>query len=196
MVDIITSIDFFFLHLIQNHVVRESLTPALKVFTTIGNAGMIWILIGILLVINKRTRKVGVVFLIFLAIEHYGVNTTIKHYVNRPRPFIQDSTVPLLIKAPTSTSFPSGHTSSSFFSATFLYRYKKYLGVPAILLAVIIAFSRMYFFVHFPTDVLVGMIEGILLGIIGSFVLHLVLNRPIKTKIDQKRAARAAKKEA
>lgn len=194
MVDIITSIDFFILQLIQNHVVRDSFTPVLKVLTYMGNVGAIWIVIGLLLAINKRTRKVGVIFLIFLALEHFGINSTIKHYVQRPRPFVQDPTVALLINAPSDTSFPSGHSSASFFAATYLYRYKKYLGVPAILLAALISFSRLYFYVHFPSDVLVGMAEGIFAGLIASFVLMLFTKRPIKTKIDSAKKARAAKK--
>ncbi|MCQ2491555.1 MAG: phosphatase PAP2 family protein [Lachnospiraceae bacterium] len=196
MIDIITSIDFFILQLIQSHVVRDSFTPVLKVLTTIGNAGAIWIVLGLILTLNKRTRKVGIIFLVFLAIEHFGINTTLKHHFARPRPFVQDPAITLLINAPKDTSFPSGHSSASFFAATYLYRYKKYLGVPAIILAGLIAFSRLYFYVHFPSDVLVGSLEGILVGIVASFVLQLFIKRPIKTKINAKKKARAEKKAA
>lgn len=91
-------------------------------------------------------------------------NICLKNLVARARPCWIDPGVPLLIGNPADYSFPSGHTLSSVIAATILYDTDKRFGIPAIILAVLIAFSRLYLYVHFPTDVLAAALLGVLIG--------------------------------
>lgn len=75
-----------------------------------------------------------------------------------------DTSVPLLIANPTDYSFPSGHTLSSVISAVILAKTDRRFGYAAIPLAVLIAFSRLYLYVHFPSDVLASAVLGIIIG--------------------------------
>ena len=156
-----TQIDFSILYWIQDHIVCAALTPVMKLFTTLGNGGILWIIIGILLLFFKKTRSIGIASLLSLALVAILNNEIIKAIVQRPRPFTYVD-IELLITAPGGYSFPSGHTSSSFAAATAVFLKNKKLGAVLLVCAALIGFSRMYFFVHFPSDVFVGMIEGIL----------------------------------
>ena len=134
--------------------------------TAVGNMGIIWILIGVLLLCIPKYRKDGVILLLGLLIGFLLGNVLLKNLVARPRPFVFKEDAMLLIKAPQDLSFPSGHTLSSFVATFSLYRTNKVFGRCALVLAVIIAFSRMYLFVHYPTDIL----GGILLAYFVSFI--------------------------
>ena len=89
-----------------------------------------------------------------------------------------------IVKEAKDYSFPSGHTAASFASAVALYPslQKKY-SVPLLILAALIAFSRLYIGIHYPTDVLVGLIDGIFLGIMGA-----LLGNYIYKKFEEKKA--------
>lgn len=99
-------------------------------------------------------------------------NLILKNLVARSRPFSLNTTVNLLISAPTDYSFPSGHTMASFVAAMILYHTDKRLGIPALMLAFLIAFSRLYLYVHFPSDVIAGALIGAAIGhtvwVVGS----------------------------
>ena len=138
----------------------------MPLLTTVGNMGIIWILIGVLLLCIPKYRKNGVMLLLGLLIGFLLGNVLLKNLVARPRPFVFKENALLLIKAPQDLSFPSGHTLSSFVATFSLYRANKAFGRCALVLAVIIAFSRMYLFVHYPTDIL----GGILLAYFVSFI--------------------------
>ncbi|MGN1011797.1 MAG: phosphatase PAP2 family protein [Clostridia bacterium] len=166
-----TQIDFSILYWIQDHIVCAALTPVMKLFTTLGNGGILWIIIGILLLFFKKTRSIGIASLLSLALVAILNNEIIKAIVQRPRPFTYVD-IELLITAPGGYSFPSGHTSSSFAAATAVFLKNKKLGAVLLVCAALIGFSRMYFFVHFPSDVFVGMIEGILTAVAVTFLLN------------------------
>lgn len=137
----------------------------------VGKNAEIWLLIGILLLCFKRTRRTGIaVILAFLTAFLFG-NLLLKNLAARPRPCMIDKTVELLIPAPGSYSFPSGHTLLAFAGATALFLREKRAGTAALLLAALIGFSRLYLFVHFPTDVLGGMVLGILFGILANWLV-------------------------
>lgn len=165
-----TQIDFSILYWIQDHIVCAALTPVMKLFTTLGNGGILWIIIGILLLFFKKTRSIGIASLLSLALVAILNNEIIKAIVQRPRPFTYVD-IELLITAPGGYSFPSGHTSSSFAAATAVFLKNKKLGAVLLVCAALIGFSRMYFFVHFPSDVFVGMIEGILTAVAVTLLL-------------------------
>lgn len=135
------------------------------VVTTLGNKGAIWIALVIVLLCSPRTRSLGVALGIALLLTQIAGNLVIKPLIERPRPSWLDPTVPLLIDNPQDFSFPSGHTASSLAAATVLvlnrYRYRWAFAA----LALAIAGSRLYHFVHFPTDVLAGALLGIVMAV-------------------------------
>ena len=135
----------------------------------LGNAGLIWIAADVGLLLRPKTRKVGVAVGIALVLEVVLCNGLLKPLVARLRPCDIQTSVALLIPRPTDFSFPSGHTASSFAAASALFFQKSKLRLPAVLLAGLIAFSRLYLFVHFPSDVLAGVLLGIITGAIGAF---------------------------
>ena len=129
--------------------------------TTLGNGGVFWICLGLVLAIVARTRKCGICMLLSMALTFVLGNLILKNVVARPRPFTIATEIVLKIPQPGEYSFPSGHTMNSFTAATTLFLFYKKPGILALILAVLIAFSRMYLFVHYPTDILAGMILGI-----------------------------------
>ena len=133
--------------------------------TVLGNGGIFWILLTIALLINKKTRKSGWILMAALLVDLILCNGVIKNAVARTRPYIINSSIQLLIDQPKEFSFPSGHTAVSFTAVTALFLAKeKILWKIALVLAVFIAFSRLYLYVHFPTDVLAGALCGFLIG--------------------------------
>lgn len=159
-----TDLDIGILYWLQDHVVCSFLTPLMKTATTLGNGGILWILMCLILMIPKSTRKIGIIAALSLAVVSILNNMILKIIVARPRPFTF-ADIQLLISAPKSYSFPSGHAASSFATATAVFLGNKKFGVIALILATLVAFSRLYFFVHYPTDVLFGAIEGILTAV-------------------------------
>ena len=135
--------------------------------TALGNDGAIWIALGLALLPFRRFRRLGAVLLVGLAAGALIGNGVLKNVVARPRPCWLNP-VPLLIPVPTDYSFPSGHALSSFLAATVLTRAHRRFGYLALPLALLIAFSRLYLYVHFPSDVLFGALLGALLGWVVS----------------------------
>lgn len=128
--------------------------------TSLGDHGFIWILTGIVLACIPKTRKTGISVLLSLAVGLLLGNLILKNLIHRPRPSWIDTQIVLLIQNPKDYSFPSAHTLASFECAFSIWLYDRKLAVPFLILAVLIAFSRMYLFVHFPTDVLGGAVLG------------------------------------
>lgn len=162
----ITELDYRILFWIQNYIVHPILTPIFKVITLAGNAGILWFIIALLLLVSKKTRPWSLAIVFSLILTGLVGNVIIKNLVARPRPF-QILYFELLISPPSGYSFPSGHTLSSFAAATALFCYNKKWGALAYVMAFLMGFSRLYFFVHFPTDVIVGAVLGLLLGWLG-----------------------------
>ncbi len=150
-----------FLLWIQDSVRNDALTPVFVFITTLGNGGIIWILISVAMLFYKKTRKVGIAVLIALAASLLIDNILLKNIVARTRPYDVISGLTSLVGTQKDYSFPSGHTGSSFAAAVvmFIMLPKRY-GVPAVVLAALIGFSRLYVGVHYPTDVLAGMMLG------------------------------------
>ena len=105
-------------------------------------------------------------------------NNIVKNIVQRPRPFVTFTDLQIIIPTPSEFSFPSGHTSSSFAAAAVFYRHlPKKLGIPSVILAGLIGFSRLYVGVHYPTDVIAGVLMGILLSYLAEFLVNLFSNK-------------------
>ena len=141
--------------------------------TRLGDAGMIWILLCIVLLLMPKTRKSGMVLLAALLADLLICNVILKPTIQRIRPFDVITDIELLVKRPLDYSFPSGHTAASFTSVMALYLAgEKKLWISALVLAVLIAFSRLYLYVHYPTDVLGGMIIGVISGALGYWLVQ------------------------
>ncbi len=148
---------------IQENLRSEFLTPLFRFITTSGNSGLIWIAITCFLLAFKRTRKVGVMCAISLILSLLFTNLLIKPLVARTRPYELIEGLNILIAKPHDFSFPSGHSSAAFAAAFVMFRkLPKKVGIPALAYAFLMAFSRLYLGVHYPTDVLAGILLGIL----------------------------------
>ncbi|MBQ7784015.1 MAG: phosphatase PAP2 family protein [Oscillospiraceae bacterium] len=165
MPESIQAIDFAILDFIQENLRCGFLDAVLPFITRLGNAGLIWIVIALAFTVSKKYRRLGVVMIIGLLVSLVTGNLLLKNLIARPRPFIVNEAAVLIIPPPSDYSFPSGHTFSSFISAVILSMHSKKFAAAAIPLAVVMGFSRLYLYVHFPTDVLAGMLLGIALGI-------------------------------
>ena len=151
-------------------------------FTMLGEVGAFWIALAIVLLFFKKTRKCGLLMLISMFIGIIIGNGALKHLVQRSRPCWIDQSIDLLVKNPKDYSFPSGHTLASFEAAVTIFLHNKKWGIAAILLAICIGISRMYLFVHFPTDVLAGAV----LGTIIAITVYVVADKIIKSRSEKK----------
>ncbi len=158
------SLDWGILQWIQSTLVCPALDFLMPKITALGNAGAIWLLAAVVLIITKKYRRQGLFLLLGLAASVLVGNVLLKNIVARPRLCWIDTSVQLLIANPTDYSFPSGHTLLSAISAVILAKTDRRFGYAAIPLAVLIAFSRLYLYVHFPSDVLVAAVLGIIIG--------------------------------
>lgn len=156
-----SNMDINILLFIQNHIRMAAMTPVWHMITLFGEMGIFWIAIGIFLSMRKETRTTGFMVLLAIAIDIFLANGILKHLAGRARPFAMHPDLIPLIPRPSDFSFPSGHTAVSFAaSIVLLFRTRPRYGVPAVILAFLIAFSRLYLGVHYPTDVLGGMVTG------------------------------------
>ena len=154
--------EFSFLYAIPRGSVLDAFF--LGVTKIAGSYGQFWVVIALLLLIFKKTRRAGVAVLIayigVFLLGQYGL----KNLISRPRPCQIDTAFPLLISRPSSSSFPSTHSAWAFGGATAIFLQHRKAGIAAYVIAVIIGFSRLYLFLHFPTDVLFGAAMGVALG--------------------------------
>ena len=136
--------------------------------TRLGDAGIIWIVLSIVLLLIPKTRKSGAVMVAALVVDVVLCNIVLKNLVARTRPYDVNTGVHLLVEKLHDYSFPSGHTAASFASVTALYLAgEKKLWKFALVLACLIAISRLYLYVHYPTDVLGGILFGVISGYLG-----------------------------
>ena len=147
-------------------------TPVLDKFMTsvtkLGNAGIFWIILTVLFLLIPKMRKTGVVMAAALIIDLLLCNVLLKNLVARTRPYDVNTGIQLLVAKLRDYSFPSGHTAASFASAAALYfAGEKKLWKPALVLACLIAVSRLYLYVHYPTDILGGALLGAFAGWAG-----------------------------
>ena len=142
-----------------------------------GSYGQLWVILAALLLIFKKTRKAGVSVLIAYAAVFLIGQLVLKHLISRPRPCQIDQTFALLVSRPSSSSFPSTHSAWAFGAATAIFMQHRKMGAAAYAVAALIAFSRMYMFLHFPTDVLFGTALGIALGVLASRITKALWKR-------------------
>lgn len=156
--------EFSVLDFIQTHL-RSGIGDIVMPFISqLGDKGAVWILLGLALLIYPRTRKTGAALMAALVLEVMCCNLLLKPFVSRIRPCDVDMAVQLLVSRPNDFSFPSGHTGASFAAAAVLYFSGSRLRFYSLLLAALIGFSRLYLYVHYPTDVLAGAALGLSIG--------------------------------
>lgn len=158
----ISKFDVYILFIIKKYIQNKYLDILMIIITSMGNLGMIWIVIVIVLLLDKPYKMIGNVVLITLIISTVIGEGIIKHLVRRLRPCSKFNDIKLLIKKPLSYSFPSGHTLSSFAVASVLSVFFVEYQLIFIGIAFLIALSRIYLYVHYPTDVIAGVIFGVL----------------------------------
>lgn len=153
---------------IQGNLRIPLLNPIMDFITHLGDGGFIWIALTLFLLFRKNTRVVGVVAAGSLAMNAIITNLVLKPLVDRIRPYEVLADLELLISKQTDSSFPSGHTAASFAVAVVCLKLlPRGYGISAMVLAVIIAFSRLYVGVHYPLDVLGGIVIGMGCALVG-----------------------------
>ena len=166
-----------FLLWIQENVRTPILNNIFSFITSLGNSGMVWIVIALFLLIQKKTRKIGIMCILGLVLSVLINNEILKNIVCRPRPFNAIHGLTSLA-FPKDFSFPSGHTGSSFAAAIVIFRnLPKKLGIPSLVLAFMIAVSRLYIGVHYPTDVICGVITGAVCAFLAEFIVNTIAKK-------------------
>lgn len=169
--------------------IQENLRGAMDGFwifvTHLGDEGYLWIALGIVLLCWKKTRPIGITMLLSLLFDFLIINVTLKGLVARPRPFVVNELIkPLVGGVSPYRSFPSGHSGGSFAAMFALYKWvPKKIGIPALILASLVALSRLYVGVHHPTDI----IGGCIIGFLCSVLAYRVVKRLMK-RIEEKKA--------
>lgn len=186
MAEFITQMDFQILDWIQANLRTSWLDWLMPKITFLCNGGWFWIAIAILCLIWKKHRRCGFNIAAGLILVGLFGSLFLKKLVARPRPCWINTSIDMLIAIPADYSFPSGHSMASFASAVVLLQYDKRVGIPAIILAALIAFSRLYLYVHFPSDVIVGTLLGILFGILAPRIAEHIYNAYKKRRLTEK----------
>lgn len=152
--------------------------------THLGDDGILWIALGIVLLFWKKTRPIGCTMLISLLFDWLTINVILKGLVARPRPFVVNEAItPLITNVSPYRSFPSGHSGGSFAAMFALHKWvPKKIGIPALLLATLVAVSRLYVGVHYPTDI----ITGCVVGFVCSVLAHRIVTWSMKKLEDKK----------
>jgi undecaprenyl-diphosphatase len=176
------SIEFTILDFIQENMRSSFGDVIMQVISALGNASAIWIALALGLTISPKYRTTGIILIIAIIIDGLLCNAILKPLVARIRPFDIKNSIELLISAPKDYSFPSGHTAISFTSAFALLFAKNKLWIPSIILATLIAFSRLYLYVHYPTDVLVGILLGIVIGYMANRIYKIIDKKTCKNE--------------
>lgn len=152
------------------------LDPIVAAYTSASNVGQLWILLGIILVVIPKTRKIGIAVLIAIIIGAIVTSGLLKPLIMRPRPCDVNPWVPMIVERPHGSSFPSGHTTAAFatFGAVLFSKSPKPLVIGVGIAAVLMAFTRLYCYVHYPTDVLAGLIVGLAAGFAAAKIVELL----------------------
>lgn len=173
-----------FLLWIQEYIRCDILDNIFLFITHLGDAGFIWIAVSIICLFFKKTRKAGVVSLIALLCSLVVNNFFLKNIIARTRPYDAVSELICIVERHSDYSFPSGHSASSFAAGVTFFRFlPKAYGIPTIILAGLISFSRLYVGVHYPTDVIAGVLSGILMSFIAAWIYVKMSFRPNKQAI-------------
>ena len=166
--------EFSILYAIQNLHTPFLDQLILKLTDIVGSYGEIWLIAAAVMLTNRKTRRCAYTMLISYLLV-FGIGQfVLKDLVARVRPCQIDTAVALLVERPTSYSFPSTHAAWAFAAATSVFLYHKKAGIAVLVLAALIALSRLYLFVHFPSDVLGGIVLGVLAALVAKVIVNAV----------------------
>jgi len=173
---------------IQENMRSDFMDIFMKFLTKIGDNGAIWIIFAVVFLAITKHRKMGLRVAFSLVFSALIGNLILKNYVARIRPYDVYTYIELIIEKQNDFSFPSGHTSASIAAAVTIFKskfmYKKFnLGYLSIILAVLISFSRLYLFVHYPTDILGGIITGLLCAELAFILVERLYKEFEKRKV-------------
>lgn len=172
--EFLTQLDGTVLLWIQEYLRRDFLDPIITFITSLGDAGWFWILLSVILLFTKKYRQVGFTGLLALLIGFLITNLWLKNMVMRIRPYEIVEGLTLIGKKAHDFSFPSGHSTASMAaSSVFFVGMPKKFGIPAFLLGLFICFTRLYIGIHYPTDVL----AGILIGFAAAFAAVWIMKK-------------------
>lgn len=165
-----------FLKFILDNFHNDTMTAIMAFITSLGNYGFIWLMTAFIFLLIPKMRKTGLTMSISLVLVFVIVNVIIKPLIDRVRPFELSNEIlqSIIIALPKDPSFPSGHTAAAFAAAVAAYCCDKKYGTYMLVLAALIALSRLYFAVHFPTDVIAGIVVGIAIGVVSYEILKKV----------------------
>jgi undecaprenyl-diphosphatase len=173
MIAYLQGIDIKVLNLINKNLRHALLDKMMPLITALGNGGIVWVIISLCLINSDSYRKEGYMVIASLIATTIIGEGVIKHLIKRTRPFIKLKLNNLLISKPITHSFPSGHTASSFAAAGIFYMMDNRYSIMVVILAALIAFSRIYLNVHYPTDVVTGIILGLLCSRLVIYLFHI-----------------------
>lgn len=159
----IQNFDFFVLNGLQELLQCSFLDTVVPILTHLGH-GVVWAIFGLIFLFMKKYRFNGICIISALVATVIISEFIIKPLFLRERPYMLNPDFVLLIPEPSGTSFPSSHTSTSFASALQFFGINRKAGIAAMIFAAVVAFTRLYLYVHFPTDILGGIILGIIMG--------------------------------
>ena len=165
--------DIFVLEYIKENFNGPKIDKIMVGFTMLGELGVFWGVVGLILTLQDKYRNNGAMVFVALFVTTIMGEGIIKNIVKRHRPCEEINEKDMVIKKPLSYSFPSGHTASSFAVAGVLVRCFSIWGIVFLLIASLIAFSRMYLYVHYPTDIVAGITLGLLCS---QFTLYMFSN--------------------
>lgn len=177
MLQWIQTIDNNILGFIQVNLHNPMLDKIMPLISMIGDVGAVWIAIAVAFLFFPKYRIYGIMIVFAVLLAALAGEVVLKHLVERIRPCNLNTLVPMLISRPTDFSFPSGHTSVSFAATIIIWKANRKFGIFALLLASLIAFSRLYLYVHYPTDILAGIALGLLCGATAIGVIHLIYKK-------------------
>lgn len=203
--------DYSILNFIYENIRNAFFDAFFTAVTFLGDGGWFWIALAAVFIIFKKTRRIGVCMGVSLIVGLLAVNVTLKPLVARIRPYdfcdpenperlnqffhLAQQNLTLLIDKMHDYSFPSGHTLASFEGAVSIFMYKRKWGIPALVLATLIAFSRVYLYVHYPTDILFSLVLGSAIAVGAYFLVNFVFDK-IEKKIGEKKTATAKANES
>lgn len=171
--------DVSVLNWLQEHMANPILDGFFAFVTHLGDEGILWIALAVIFLFFKKTRKMGITMGVALLLGLILGNGVLKNVIGRVRPYNLDGAYgsiigvdDLLVGQPGDKSFPSGHTLGSFEAALAMLYYDRRFGIPAVVLAAMIAFSRMYLYLHYPTDIM----GGVVLAVINVILAVLIVN--------------------
>lgn len=163
MFELINTFDKNIIIYFHKHLQFSWLNAPMAFITKISEYGFIWMILICILMSSKKYRKIGFIVAFSFLLSRIQVHT-LKELIKRPRPFMELTYLNIYIPKPNSSSFPSGHAISSFATVSVLIKMleNKHYKFILLLTAIIVSISRLYLMVHYPSDLIVGIILGVI----------------------------------